>query len=345
MAGRDEEVVVSEAEEVVHLVDTITDPYLVWVAEEPRCIASRYADSLAGAFRVVEDRTPGSERNWKVSRPTETERICSYYSGDRFPMYEFVFKELGLRLPFSDFQVGVMGRLRLAPSQLHPNAFGFIRAFELVCQYLEIGATTSLFLRCFKIQIQTVEGKHGWVSLKNNGKRLFKMFVDSVRNFKDKYFLVTSVSESAFSSALELTTEVDDEGNVLYDEDGNVKTELVSLFPFHWTEAHFDEEPKDYLVKHEELSEDDQDSYIKLCHYVDSFFPAQWVTRDNREIVDENDEPIFEARVIDTRALLGCKTLGEAMELLGFACIFSLLMLGSCFYCRCRINHTCLFCR
>jgi hypothetical protein len=64
-------------------------------------------------------------------------------------MYEFAFKEAGLRLPFSGLVVNIFKNLRLAPSQLHPNTMAFIRAFELLCEYLEVEATRRLFFTIF----------------------------------------------------------------------------------------------------------------------------------------------------------------------------------------------------
>ena len=56
-------------------------------------------------------------------------------------MYDIVFHVMGLRLPFSDFEVAVFKHLRLAPFQLNPNDIAFMRAFEIVCDHLKIGAT------------------------------------------------------------------------------------------------------------------------------------------------------------------------------------------------------------
>ena len=72
-------------------------------------------------------------------------------------MYEIVFCEMGLRLPFSDFEVAVFWHLRVALSQLHPNEIAFMRAFEIVCDYLKIGATIPLFFYCFHLQRSKID--------------------------------------------------------------------------------------------------------------------------------------------------------------------------------------------
>ena len=47
--------------------------------------------------------------------PGKDKRICSRYDKRQIPMYDIVFRELGLRLPFSDFEVAVFRHLRVAP--------------------------------------------------------------------------------------------------------------------------------------------------------------------------------------------------------------------------------------
>jgi len=64
--------------------------------------------------------------------------VCSEYENHVFPMYEVVFKDMGFRLPFSDFQRNVFCWTKLSPSQIHPNSYAFMRAFELVCNYLKV---------------------------------------------------------------------------------------------------------------------------------------------------------------------------------------------------------------
>ncbi|MCI42558.1 hypothetical protein A2U01_0063795, partial [Trifolium medium] len=93
-----------ESSEKYKLVDTITYPELDWVGQEPRGIASVITPTAGEKFLTVED---GSGKNWELYYPVEGKRICSAYSEDGFAMYEFAFKELGFRLSFSEFAMGV----------------------------------------------------------------------------------------------------------------------------------------------------------------------------------------------------------------------------------------------
>ncbi|MCH96492.1 hypothetical protein A2U01_0017479 [Trifolium medium] len=67
-------------------------------------------------------------------------------------MYEVAFKDIDFRLPSSNFQMSVFHHLDLAPSQLHLNYLAFIRAFEIVAEYLEIAPTIRLLFHAFHLQ-------------------------------------------------------------------------------------------------------------------------------------------------------------------------------------------------
>ncbi|KAL5080186.1 hypothetical protein RYX36_008607 [Vicia faba] len=190
-SGRNE-VKDQSAEENITLIDTIDDPLLEWVGAEPRGIASAY-----------------SRRS--RSTPSLNARICSEFSEYGFPMYEIAFKDLGLKLPFSDFQ----------------------------------------------------------------SKRLFRMYMDYVRGFKDKWYIVRPIMQTALDYVYEEETAVtDDHGEPLMDDEGR---------PI----------------------------------YVDIFFPARWATREGKDILNEDGYPTFEARPIDTKALVECQSYGQAANLLG----------------------------
>ncbi|MCI65615.1 hypothetical protein A2U01_0086873, partial [Trifolium medium] len=80
---------------------TITDPELAWVGPEPREIASVFTPTYQGGHTIVEEGWE-VQQNWEVHRPDPEHRICSKFTEGSFGMYEFAFKELKLRLPFSE---------------------------------------------------------------------------------------------------------------------------------------------------------------------------------------------------------------------------------------------------
>ena len=153
-SGRNDVEDTSTTEETITLVDTVDDLTLDWVGVELRGIASVYSHRSRQAYTVVEygGSQEGFQRNFKIMRPARDARICSKFIQDALPTYEIMFRDLGLLLPFSEFQVGVFNHLSLAPSQLYPNAIAFLRAFELTCRFLRIGATIPLFFRVFHLQ-------------------------------------------------------------------------------------------------------------------------------------------------------------------------------------------------
>ena len=92
-------------EKGANLVETIDDTALNWVGEEPRGIASLFSHTRRQAYIVVEygGDQEGFQLNFKIMRPMHATRICSEFTHNAFPMYEVIFKDLGLRLPFNDF--------------------------------------------------------------------------------------------------------------------------------------------------------------------------------------------------------------------------------------------------
>ncbi|PNX65922.1 hypothetical protein L195_g054788 [Trifolium pratense] len=97
----------------------------------------------------------------------EGQRVCSSFDKHGFAMYEFVFKELGFRLPFNPLVIGVLQTLRVAPSQLHPNSWAFILAFEHLCAYRNVHPSLPLFFRVFKIQRKPTKVEGGEVPRQN----------------------------------------------------------------------------------------------------------------------------------------------------------------------------------
>lgn len=43
----------------------------------------------------------------QFTKNSREKRVCSYFLGKHFPMYEKLCKDLGFRLSFNDFQMGI----------------------------------------------------------------------------------------------------------------------------------------------------------------------------------------------------------------------------------------------
>ncbi|CAJ2637044.1 unnamed protein product [Trifolium pratense] len=309
-----EEVAGSQGASKHKLVDTITDPELAWVAPEPRGIASTITAQDPRLFTVVED--PGSD-NWEVHAPAEGERVCSSYTGGRFTMYEMAFKELGFRLPFNDLEAEIFGRLKVAPSQLHPNSLAFIRAYEILCRYLEVEATVALFFYIFQIQRQKVGDRQGWISLKHQSSKIFKMFVESARGFKERYYVVKPTTEFAMDSLHVERPVFLEDGTPQLDEEGEQVMEWVLRFPLSWSSEHFDLRTDEYLTSAEDLTPAEMAGFEKLKAYVDGFKPCRVMTSLGEVALDRHGQPRIEPRFVNTKLLLSCKTVAAENTLLG----------------------------
>jgi len=105
-----------------------------------------------------------------------------------FFFYQMVFKRIGQRLPFSNFKRELLTELNVAPAQLHPNSWAFIRAFTILCGYLGHAPSVDVFLHFFEAKSP---GNNLWVSLSRVTWRvIFSLFQQSYKGFKGKFFRV-----------------------------------------------------------------------------------------------------------------------------------------------------------
>lgn len=65
-------------------------------------------------------------------------------------MYDCLFLDLHVRVPFDDFIKGVLQILNVAPTQLHMNRWTIMKAFQALCLYISVPATLRLFLHYFR---------------------------------------------------------------------------------------------------------------------------------------------------------------------------------------------------
>jgi hypothetical protein len=101
-------------------------------------------------------------------------------------MYASVISNMNLWLPFTGFEFAVLKVLNVAPSQLHPNSWAFVKAFELVCLGLGLEPRLGVFIHFYY-----VKSLSAWklVSLSCQPNRgLFTLYASNFKNFKDTFF-------------------------------------------------------------------------------------------------------------------------------------------------------------
>lgn len=69
-----------------------------------------------------------------------------------FYFYVGVLEDFNIHIPFTDFESDLLKTLKIVPSQLCPNSWGFIKAFEIVCEAIDIEPTIGLFFFLFRNQ-------------------------------------------------------------------------------------------------------------------------------------------------------------------------------------------------
>jgi len=99
-----------------------------------------------------------------------------------------LFKRIGMRLPFSGFERELLTEINVAPAQLHPNSWAFVKAFGILCGYFGQPPSVDIFLHFFEVKKQ---GKSLWVSLSNiTGRVILSLFQQSYKGWKGKFFKV-----------------------------------------------------------------------------------------------------------------------------------------------------------
>ncbi|MED6220877.1 hypothetical protein PIB30_049004 [Stylosanthes scabra] len=105
-------------------------------------------------------------------------------------MYTCVLAEIGVRFPFTEFKRVVLRQLNCAPTQIHPNSWGFI---QVLMEYL--GEEPSLELLFHLFQSKGVD-RGVWVNFSSHQVRsLFSLFKASYKDFKSFYIKCLDIDE------------------------------------------------------------------------------------------------------------------------------------------------------
>jgi len=147
---------------------SITNPEYSWVHGNVDNHASIFdtRDKLDQFVYVYPD-CEDSVLDYAVAKPCRArERVYMKPRADSYDfsyVYEFMFKEYSMTFPLTDFEAKMLSLMNIAPSQLHPNSWAFLRCFELVCGHLGFEPSFSVFTYFYQMKIGKLVG---WVSLR-----------------------------------------------------------------------------------------------------------------------------------------------------------------------------------
>ena len=105
-------------------------------------------------------------------------------------IYSTIFRRLGIRLPLTLFERTLLTEVNVAPAQLHPNSWVFVRVFAILCYSLGLTPFVGTFIYFFEVKDH---GKKLWVSFNSvAGRVLLTLFQQSYKGLKKNFFKVRS---------------------------------------------------------------------------------------------------------------------------------------------------------
>jgi len=113
-----------------------------------------------------------------------------------FHMYGAVLEEFGVRIPFTLFQMDVLRFLNVAPTQIRPNSWVFIRGFEILCEALDMVPSVGAFFHFYGTK---GVDKGSWVSISAHaGKSLFPSYASNFKkNWRVSFMKVCAAKDSS----------------------------------------------------------------------------------------------------------------------------------------------------
>ncbi|MCH94472.1 hypothetical protein A2U01_0015433, partial [Trifolium medium] len=90
----------------------------------------------------------------------------------------------------------------------------------------------------------------------------------------------------------------------------------VTRFPLEWSDEHFKLKTEEFLTADGSLTVEERAGFEKLKAYVRSFKPCKFITKTGEDALDKDGKPRIEARHVNTRMLLACKSAEEEKVLL-----------------------------
>lgn len=102
--------------------------------------------------------------DWRFSKLVDSsnwsgEIICSSSDNCSLPVYECIFTKIGLWLPFSYFEVVILKHLKVPHSQLHTEAWAYMKMFQYYTELKSwdpsLGCSFTYFIWCMLLIMTT----------------------------------------------------------------------------------------------------------------------------------------------------------------------------------------------
>jgi hypothetical protein len=167
--------------------------------------------TLRGAIKLS---GPGRESD-VIVEPVNADDLATIVNPNPphyFLMYGVVVQTFNLWFPFTPFEVSLLHILNIAPIQLHPNSWGFAKAYEIICLALGLTPSIGVFFSFYHIKSFTADRLVSLCALPN--RTLFALYANNFKNYQDSFYRIRGCPDCQ---------------DVMYDSDG------TPLFPFYWS--------------------------------------------------------------------------------------------------------------
>ncbi|XP_052115726.1 uncharacterized protein LOC107481146 [Arachis duranensis] len=179
-------------------VDVLSQWVDVTVLGEEPLVDAEFITHLRTHYRLCTSEE--DEPKYELIIPGPEDRVCFGRVDEAAPhfffMYECMITRLGVFLPFSDFEISVLHHCRVAPTQLHPNSWGFLKIYQFISHALDFPTSLRIFFFLFHMTkpFSGLNNKQQWVSFRAiQGRRIFTLFDESFHDFKNYFFKVQAV--------------------------------------------------------------------------------------------------------------------------------------------------------
>jgi len=129
-------------------------------------------------------------------------------------VYDYMARDFAIQFPLSSFECHILNEIQTTPSQLHPNTWALLKVFQILCKYLSIQPTVNKFMFFYQMKYGM---SIGWISLAlaNTHLKLFTLYKDSFKEFKNTFFKVKPTKNDPLK-------------RILFDENN------APRFPLYW---------------------------------------------------------------------------------------------------------------